>query len=277
MSPRARKEAALYASTKHDLSSRQVSRFLGIARTTLSYTHRPKNDEAIESRMKFLAGRHRRWGLLKIHNLLWREKLVAKSKSKSERIYKKLRLQIKTRRRQKLPKVVRVPFEPATKPNEIWSFDFIHDYFETNRRLKCLTIVDDCSKRSPGLFPAYSITSRDMIDFFDSLPKLPSRLRCDNGPEMSSREFMDWATRRNIEIEFIEPGKPIQNAYIESFNSRFRNECLNEELFFDLEDARRKIERWRRVYNEKRPHSSLGMKTPKEFEEEFEQQPDAGR
>lgn len=88
---------------------------------------------------------------------------------------------------------------------------------------------------------------------------------------------MDWAIRRNIEIEFIEPGKPIQNAYIESFNSRFRHECLNAEMFHDLDDARRKIERWRRVYNEKRPHSSLGMKTPKEFEEEFEQQSDAGR
>ena len=271
MSPRARKEAARYAVTEHELSHRQASRFLGIARTTLSYKHRPKNDEVIEVRLKTLAAKHRRWGLRTLHNLMWREGLVAKSRSKSERIYKELRLQIKTRRRQKLPKVVRVPFEKAKRPNEIWSFDFIHDYFETNRKLKCLTIVDDCSKRSPGLFPAYSITAKDLTKFFDSLPKLPSKLRCDNGPEMSSREFMDWAIRRNIEIEFIEPGKPIQNAYIESFNSRFRHECLNEELFFDLEDARRKIERWRRVYNEKRPHSSLGMKTPKEFEEEFEQ------
>ena len=269
--PRARKDAAQYAMKQHELSSRKTSRFLGIARTTLVYKNRDK-DEALELRMKQLAAKHRRWGLRKIHNLLWREKLVAKSRSKTERIYKKLRLQIKARRRQKLPRVVRVPFAKATKPNEIWSFDFIHDYFETNRRLKCLTIVDDCSKRSPGLFPAYSITAKDLIQFFDSLPKLPLKLRCDNGPEMSSREFMDWATMRNIEIEFIEPGKPIQNAYVESFNSRFRHECLNEELFFDLDDARKKIERWRRVYNEKRPHGSLGMKTPKEFEEEFEEQ-----
>jgi putative transposase len=270
VSPRARKEAAQYAIAEHDLSRRQTSRFLGIARTTLSYKPRLKNDEAIEVRMKQLAAKHRRWGLRTLHNLMWREGLVAKSKSKSERIYKKLRLQIKTRRRQKLPKVVRVPFAPAKKPNEIWSFDFIFDYFETNRKLKCLTIVDDCSKKSPGLLPAYSITAKDMLDFFDRLPSLPSKLRCDNGPEMSSREFMDWASRNNIEIEFIEPGKPIQNAFIESFNSRFRHECLNEELFMDLEDARRKIERWRRLYNEKRPHSSLGMKTPMEFEEEFE-------
>jgi putative transposase len=269
VSPGARKDAARYAITKHELSKRQASRFLGIARTTLSYKHLAKNDEAIELRLRQLAAKHRRWGLRTLHHLMWREGLVAKSRSKSERIYKKLRLQIKTRRRQKLPRVVRVPFEKAKRPNEIWSFDFIHDYFETERRLKCLTIVDDCSKRSPGLLPAYSITAKDMISFFESLPRLPLKLRCDNGPEMSSREFMEWTMRRNIEIEFIEPGKPIQNAYIESFNSRFRHECLSEELFFDLDDAKRKIERWRRVYNEKRPHSSLGMKTPEEFESEF--------
>ncbi len=133
-------------------------------------------------------------------------------------------------------------------------------------------IVDDCSKSSPGLLTDYSITSKDMTDFFDSLPRLPSKIRCDNGPEMTSRHFLDWARRRGIEIEYIEPGKPIQNAYIESFNSRLRDECLNEEIFLDLADAKKKIEKWRRYYNEKRPHTSLNFKTPKQFEEEFVQQ-----
>ncbi len=166
--------------------------------------------------------------------------------------------------------VTRVRFESATKPNEIWSFDFVSDRTETDRKLKSLTIVDDCSKRTPGIFADYSITSKDMIQFFDSLPKLPSKLRCDNGPEMTSRDFLAWAHARKIEIEYIQPGKPIQNAFIESFNSRFRDECLNEEVFLDLEDARKKIERWRRYYNEKRPHTAIGNKTPKQFEEEFE-------
>lgn len=204
-----------------------------------------------------------------IHHLLWQEGLVAKSKSRSERIYQKLGLQLRKRKRSKLPKAVRVPFEKATKPNQIWSFNFVHDYVETDRRLKCLTIVDDCSKKSPGILAEYSITATDLIDFFEKLPNLPNRLRADNGPEMTSRLFMDWAKRRGIEIEFIEPGKPIQNAYIESFNSRFRDECLNEELFMDLADAKKKIEQWRRLYNGKRPHGSLGMKTPEQFEEEF--------
>ena len=168
--------------------------------------------------------------------------------------------------------VTRTKFVSATKPNEIWSFDFVSDRTETDRKLKTLTIVDDCSKKSPGLLAAYSITSADVTDFFDSLAKLPKKLRCDNGPEMTSRHFLDWAHKRGIEIEYIQPGKPIQNAYVESFNSRLRDECLNEEVFLDLEDAKRKIEKWRRYYNEKRPHTSLGFKTPKQFEEEFDQQ-----
>lgn len=219
--------------------------------------------------MKFLSTKHRRFGLPRLHFLLKREGLVV-SKHRTERVYKKLRLQIKNRRRIKQMAVTRVPHNKATEPNEIWSFDFVSDRFENNRRLKCLTIVDDCTKKSPGLLSEYSITSRDMITFFESLESLPRKLRCDNGPEMSSREFMDWAYKNNIAIEYIQPGKPIQNAFIESFNSRFRDECLNEELFHDLNDAKKKIEKWRRYYNEERPHSSIGMKTPNAFEKEFE-------
>ena len=108
-----------------------------------------------------------------------------------------------------------------------------------------------------------------MIAFFESLQQLPKRLRCDNGPEMASIEFLAWAHKRSISIEYIDPGKPNQNAYIESFNSRLRDEHLTEEVFLDLEDAKKKIEKWRKEYNQIRPHSALGMKTPNQFEEEF--------
>lgn len=162
--------------------------------------------------------------------------------------------------------VTRVPHNKAMSPNEIWSFDFVFDRFENKRSLKILTIVDDCTKKCPGLLMGYGITASEMIIFFESLPKLPKKLRCDNGPEMSSKEFMDWAFKRKIAIEYIQPGKPVQNAFIESFNSRLRDECLNEELFHDLADAEKKIEKWRKYYNEERPHSSIGMKTPVDFE-----------
>lgn len=169
--------------------------------------------------------------------------------------------------------VTRTRFIQASSPNEIWSFDFVSDRLETERKLKCLTIVDDCSKKSPGLLAGYSITSEDVTDYFDSLDGLPRKLRCDNGPEMTSRHFLGWAHERGIAIEYIQPGKPIQNAFIESFNSRFRDECLNEELFLDLEDAKKKVEKWRMYYNEKRPHTALDFKTPKQFEEDFETNP----
>jgi transposase InsO family protein len=234
----------------------------------MTYKPRPSNDEALEKRMKELATKHRRFGLPRIHFLLKREGAVV-SQHRTERIYKKLRLQLNNRKRVKQMAVTRVPHNKARAPNEIWSFDFIFDRFENNRSLKCLTIVDDCTKKSPGLLVEYSIKSKAMTDFFSSLKNLPNKVRCDNGPEMSSREFMDWAIRNKIEIEYIQPGKPIQNAFIESFNSRLRDECLNEELFHDLADAKKKIEKWRRYYNEERPHSSIGMKTPEAFEDEF--------
>ena len=242
---------------------------MGLNRSTMTYKPRKSKDAKLELRMKELSTKHRRFGLPRLHFLLKREGLVV-SKHRTERIYKKLFLQIKNRKRIKQMAVTRVPHNKATVPNEIWSFDFVFDRFESNRSLKCLTVVDDCTKKSPGLLAAYSIPARDMINFFESLPKLPKKLRCDNGPEMSSREFMDWAYKNKIAIEYIQPGKPIQNAFAESFNSRFRDECLNEELFHDLADAKKKIEKWRKYYNEERPHSSIGMKTPVEFESEFE-------
>lgn len=268
--PKAQRAAVEFLLSSFDASKRKASKVLGLNWSTFSYKPRPARDEELKKRMNQLASKHRRYGLPRIHFLLLQEGLV-RAKSRSERVYGLLGLQLKKRKRKKMLPVTRVPFEKALKPNEIWSFDFVHDYVETDRRLKCLTIIDDCSKKSPGILVDYSITAGAMTKYFESLPKLPKKLRCDNGPEMTSREFMDWAHRHKIEIEYIEPGKPIQNAYVESFNSRFRDECLNEELFLDLADAKKKIEAWRRSYNEDRPHSSIGMKTPEAFEEEFKQ------
>jgi putative transposase len=267
--PTAKRVAALHLVKEHHVSERRAAAVLGLSRSTLRYVPKPRSDHEVEVQMKLLASKYRRFGLPRIFYFLNRMGVV-KSKSRAERIYRKLGLQLKNRRRKKMLKVVRVKFEKATKPNEIWSFDFVSDWTETNRKLKCLTIVDDCTKKAPGIFPAYSITSDNLTDYFDSLPSLPKKLRCDNGPEMTSRHFLSWCHKRGIEIEHIEPGKPIQNAYVESFNSRFRDECLNEELFLDLSDAKKKIEKWRMYYNEVRPHTAIGFKTPKMYEAELE-------
>jgi putative transposase len=201
------KNSAEYLKAKYSASVRKTASVLGLNRSTMTYKRRKSKDEALEKRMKELSAKHRRFGLPRLHFLLRREGFVV-SHHRTERIYKKLNLQIKNRRRLKQVAVTRVPHNKATTPNEIWSFDFVFDKFESNRSLKCLTIVDDCTKRSPGLLAAYSIPSRDMIAFFNSLPKLPKKLRCDNGPEMSSREFMSWAFKNKIAIEYIQPGKP---------------------------------------------------------------------
>lgn len=267
--PTAKRLAAGHLTKEFDVSERRASLVMGLHRSTFRYVPHPRDDLKLEERMKALATGHRRFGLPRIHYLLHREGSV-RSKSRTERVYRKLGLQVQRRRRKKMLQVTRIRFVQAKEPNEIWSFDFVSDRFESGRHLKCLTIVDDCSKKTPGLLSAYGITSNEVTEFFDSLPNLPKKLRCDNGPEMTSRHFLGWAHERKIEIEYIQPGKPVQNAFIESFNSRFRDECLNEEIFLDLEDAKKKIEKWRMYYNEKRPHTALGFKTPNQFEEEFE-------
>ncbi len=269
--PKIKRVGVGYLRSKYPISHRRASRVLGLRQSTAFYKAHPRNDEPIKKRISELIEEHRRFGLPRLHYLLKREGFVQNEK-RTKRIYRAMNLQIRNRkRRTKQGAVVRLPRPVPIKPNEIWSFDFVSDRIENGRRLKILTVVDDFTKRSPGILTEFSITSNRMIQFFEELGEKPKRLRCDNGPEMTSKDFLDWAYRSQIEIEYIQPGKPTQNAFIESFNSRIRAECLNEHAFLDLRDAKRKIETWWSYYNERRPHTSIGMKTPMEFEKEFTQ------
>jgi len=141
-----------------------------------------------------------------------KEEGAVRLKSRAERIYRSLNLQIKKRKRQKLAPAVRFPFAKALAPNEIWSFDFMYDYVDSKKTLKILTIVEDCSKKCPGLLSEYSIPACKMIAFFERLPELASRLRCDNRPEMKSIVFLAWAHRRGVSIDYIDHGKRNQNT-----------------------------------------------------------------
>jgi putative transposase len=175
-------------------------------------------------------------------------------------------MQVKKRRRKRpsrLPKIVRAS---PTRPNEVWSMDFVHDWLMTNRKLKCLTIVDDFTKECVGILVDHAISGEEVGEFLGSRGVLPERLRSDNGPEFQSNALRAWVDTVGIAHDFITPGKPNENAFVESFNSRFRDECLNEHVFRNIDDARRKIETWRQEdYNSLHPHSSLGMKSPNEF------------
>jgi putative transposase len=163
---------------------------------------------------------------------------------------------------------LRVPLAPAEAINARWSLDFVSDALVNGRRIRCLTVVDDYSRECPGIYVDSSITGSQVAQFLDHLVELrglPKVLCTDNGPEFAGRVLDQWAHQNGVKLHYIEPGKPYQNAYIESFNGRFRDECLNQHLFFDLLDARQKIEMWRLDYNQNRPHSSLGNMTPQEF------------
>lgn len=147
--------------------------------------------------------------------------------------------------------------------------DFVFDWLMTRRKLKCLTIIDDFTKQAVGILVDHSISGAEVGRFLGRLESRPARIRSDNGPEFVSTALIDWFHQNKIEHETITPGKPNENAFIESFNSRFRDECLNEHVFRDLADAREKIEYWRGDYNELHPHSALGLETPNAFAKQW--------
>ena len=156
------------------------------------------------------------------------------------------------------------------QPNERWSMDFVSDQLFWGRRFRCLAIVDDATKEAPAIEVDVSLTGERITETLDRLEEmygLPKSLRMDNGPEFQSKALDAWAYRKGVQLEFIRPGKPTDNAYIESFNGKFRDECLNESWFTSLEEAKRIIESWRIDYNENRPHSALGGIPPREFRE----------
>lgn len=182
-----------------------------------------------------------------------------------ERLYAEAELLVRRRRRKKVPVGDRQPLVRPQTPNEVWSADFIFDRTAEGRVLKCLTIVDDATTEAVAIVPARALGGLPVTRVFDRLALdrgLPRVLRTDNGPEFCSRAMLTWAHQRDVALRLIEPGKPNQNAYVESFHSRFRDECLNEHWFTSLAHAQVIIEAWRREYNEERPKKRLGGLTP---------------
>lgn len=182
------------------------------------------------------------------------------------RLYREEGLKIRKQARKRVARA-RVELPRATRPNQRWSTDFMSDATAEGRSLRVGNVVDDCSREARSRIER-SIPAPRMIELLDAFAAerggYPDSITCDNGPEFTSDAFDQWAATHGIKINFIEPGKPVQNCYVESFNSRMRDECLNQHWFTDLDDARRIITNWTREYNEEREHGSLGM-TPREF------------
>jgi putative transposase len=184
------------------------------------------------------------------------------------RIYQEENLAVRRKVRKKLANRPRIPLERAEQPNQQWSMDFVMDRTEDRRHFRILTVVDNFSRECLALHADRSITGEKVAACLNRITHergYPESIRVDNGSEFYSRAMDAWSYIHKVALEFIRPGKPVENAYIESFNGKSRDECLNVELFFGIEDARRKLETWRTDYNEERPHKSLDNKTPKEY------------
>lgn len=202
-----------------------------------------------------------------LHRVLRREGVTANHK-RIERLYREEGLSLRRRRGRKRLSHLRVAREQLAAVNHTWAVDFVHDALSDGRRFRALNVIDEFSRECLAIEVGTSLPGARVTQVLQRLCELravPSIIRSDNGPEFRGRAMDEWAYARGVRLQFIEPGKPIQNAFIESFNSRLREECLNEQVFLSLDDARRKIEQWRNLYNRLRPHSSLGYLAPEEF------------
>lgn len=190
------------------------------------------------------------------------------------RIYREMGLQVGKRPKGSKKRTgLRLVLDKPTQPNEIWAMDFVSDQLATGRRFRSLTMTDLYTHESPVIEVDVSLTGlrvSHVLDRLNELRGLPKMIVCDNGTEFTSKAMDQWSYENHVELKFIEPGKPNQNAYCESFNARFRDECLNVHWFNNLGEAKDRIEAWRREFNEERPHSSLGNKTPKQFAQEHD-------
>ncbi len=216
-----------------------------------------------------LAAERPRFGYPRLHTLLQRDGFTVNRK-RVYRIYREEELQVPRKKRKRVASAPRKALVAPSKPHERWSMDFMSDSLANGRTLRVLTVVDDLTRVSPTMAVAHSITGKRVAQLLDRAAARhgwPRTIVVDNGPEFTSRALDQWAYERGIELHFIEPGKPVQNAYIESFNGRVRDECLNEEWFVTLAQAKQSIESWRIDYNQRRPHTSLGGLTPVEYEQ----------
>jgi putative transposase len=250
--------------TARGLSERHALRVVGMSASSLRYQPVPDRNAVLREKIVALAHRHRRYGAGMIYLKLRQRGLVVNHK-RVERLYTEARLQVRRRKRKKVPLGERQPLVRPETANEVWSMDFVFDRSAEGRVIKCLTIVDDATHESVAVVPQRAIGGLALTRILDGLAVsrgLPRVIRTDNGKEFCGRAMLTWAHAHQVKLTLIEPGKPNQNAYIESFNGRLRDECLNEHWFLNLAHAQTLIEAWRCEYNEERPKKALGGLTP---------------
>lgn len=246
------------------LSERRSLAVVRMSASAYRYAPRPDRNIELRARILALAQRHTRYGVGMIHLKLRQAGLLVNYK-RVERLYQEAKLQVRRRKRKKVLPGERQPLIRPLAANQVWSMDFVFDRTAEGRSIKNLTVVDDATHEAVAIVPERALGGNQLVRILEQLAHtrgLPKAIRTDNGKEFCSRAMLNWAHARGVQLFLIEPGKPNQNAYIESFNGRFRDECLNEHWFTSLQHARVIVEAWRREYNEERPKRSLGGLTP---------------
>jgi len=268
VTPAARREATTYLRQTFEMSERRACRVIGTDRTSVRYQGVRADDEALRERLKALAQERRRFGYRRLHVLLRREG-HAVNRKRVQRLYREERLTVRRRGGRKRAMGTRRPLETPLAANRRWSLDFVSDQLTDGRRFRILAVVDDCTRECLALVADTSISGRRVARELDNIirqrERRPDMIVSDNGTELTSNAILNWADETGVGWHYIAPGKPQQNGFIESFNSRLRDELLNETLFRSLPHARAVLEAWRCDYNEKRPHSKLGWMTPQAY------------
>jgi putative transposase len=257
------------------LSEKRACGLIGITRWINRYQSRRDPQDELRMRLRDLAGSRVRYGYRRLTVLLRREGREVNAK-RVYRLYREEGLQVRTTKRAKRAAHARAPLPGAAWPNQRWSMDFVSDRFADGRWFRILTVVDQYTRECLCAYADRSQTGEKVVEQMKrlvSLRSVPESITTDNGSEFAGRAMEVWAHQAGVKLDFIRPGRPVQNGYIESFNGRLRDECLNGEVFFTLTDAREKLDRWRRDYNQARPHSSLADRTPAEFARNLDRRP----
>ena len=254
----------------HGVSERRACRGIGVQRSSIRYESVREEPTKLVENMKQLAAERPRFGYRGIYRLLKRRGHRVNHK-RVYRLYKREGLHLRVKRRKRFAASPRLELAKPTKPGERWSMDFVSDHTASGRRFRILTLVDQFSRRCPGVIVDTSITGARIARFLEELAasgeRLPAAINVDNGPEFISNALDQWAVEHGVTLRFSRPGKPVDNAFVESFNGRFRDECLNANWFPSLQVAEKVILDWVKDYNHERPHSALDGLTPVEYEQ----------
>ena len=267
VTPVARREAAAHLCQSYEVSQRRACKIIGADRATVRYRSRRPDDGAIRSRLRELAAMRRRFGYRRLHILLRREGMHMNHK-KLRRLYGEERLQVRRRGGRKRALGTRAPMAMPQGPNQHWSLDFLSDAMTDGRRFRILAVVDDFTRECLCLVADTSLSGTRVARELDAIIATRGRpLLCvsDNGTELTSMAILRWCQESGVEWHYIAPGKPAQNAFIESFNGRLRDELLNETLFVSIAHARTMLAAWLLDYNTVRPHSAIGNLPPVDF------------